>query len=131
MKKFKLDPNATSFPGCPDEHYCEYFSNGWEWFLVSASVQSGYYCPKLDTPGNAGDTICVQTAPDRAAQVASFSEGEHYVEYVYKDGKFTLKEANCPVGYHAPADPLEFAKQHGTLRIYPARIDKLDNSENA
>ena len=78
--------------------------------------------------GDPGEVICEDPMPDPSAQVASFSEGEHYVEYEYKDGKFALKEANCPIGFHAPADPLEFAKQHGTLRIYPARIDKLDES---
>ncbi len=129
MKRQKLDTNANSFPGCPDEFYCEYYSNGYEWFLVNANTQSGYFCPPVTEPGDPGDLACTDPEPDPETQVASFSEGEHYVEYEYKDGKFTLKQANCPVGYHAPADPLEFAKQHGTLRIYPARIDKPDGSK--
>ena len=133
MKKFKLDPNANSFASCPDEFYCEYYFTGGDWYLIGANTQSGYYCPVQPPipPSAEGDVVCAPQYRGGSHQVADFSEGEHYVEYEYRDGQFHLKQANCPVGFHAPADPLEFAKEHGTLRIYPARIKKTGGSETA
>ena len=133
MKKFKVDPNASSFAACPEEYYCEYYYSAGKWWLVDQNVQSGYYCPYFAAlpPGEYGDGVCLEPIHGQGQQVADFSDGEHFVEYEYKDGKFELKQANCPEGFHAPDDPLEFAKQHGTLRIYPARIRNKEDEETA
>ena len=132
MKRTKVDTNANNFPGCPETYYCEYYFTSGDWWIVGANTEQGYYCPDDPplAPGNEGDHQCTDTFPENS-QVVSYTEGEHYVEYEFKGGQFQLSHANCPVGFHAPADPLEFAKEHGTLRIYPARIKKAGPSETA
>lgn len=126
MKKYKLDPDANTFAGCPDTYFCEYMCVNNDWYLVNAATQSGYYCPSMYHQGPApdGTVLCIeQQQSSRSTPEFAEADGDHFVEYEYRDGKFHVSKANCPVGYHAPMDPVEFAKQHGKLRIYPARLD--------
>jgi hypothetical protein len=131
MKKFKLDANADSFPGCPETYYCEYMCVGGSWYIVNANAQSGYYCPATINlaPADDGTVVCDPTYPTgRTAPAFAEADGDHFVEYEVRDGKFQVSKANCPVGYHAPLDPIEFAKKYGKLRIYPAKLDPQDGT---
>lgn len=108
------------------DYYCEYYYTFGMWEFIGGNTQSGYYCPadpQSHPPGTEGDRYRENPSPINQVSV-DYPDQDYYVEYEYRNGQFYLKQANCPEGFCAPADPMEFAKETGTIRVFPVRMAK-------
>ena len=114
------------------EYYCEYYYAFGQWELIGVKTQSGYYCPvepASHAPGQEGEIIMEHPWPIGSG--ADFPDQEFFVEYEFRNGQFHVRQANCPEGFSAPPDPMEFAKSTGVLRVFPARIKQKPSAEQS
>ena len=116
----------------PVEYYCEYLYNAIGWRLLNSHVKPMYYCPSLPIsppPNPQANSLYILEPVYNGPQ--SFPDQPYFVDYEYANGKFTVVEANVPQGYHAPADPLAFAKKTGRLRIFPVSMSPGEQPRSA
>ena len=115
----------------PSKYYCEYIYTVQGWTLIAENHPSDYYCPsEMPYPQPPGSSQNQFTLPTYLGS-QTFPDQPYFVDYEYANGKFTVVEANVPQGYHAPADPLAFAKKTGRLRIFPVSMSPGEQPRSA